>query len=96
MSIAVDAESMSVLVDLPDQLRISLHMFSYQKERSADFVPCQRLQHLRGVFRVWTIVEGQRDLAAETVSLPQDGGISFLLGAIEAETKGVSHLEYAE
>ena len=92
----MDAESMSALVDLPDQMRISLHIFPHQKERGADLVLCQRLQHLRRVLWVRTIVEGQRDLPAGTVSLPQDGGIFFLLGMIETEAKGISHLKIAE
>lgn len=96
MPVTMDADSMSVLVDLLHKIWILLHILPDQKERGADLVLCQHLQYLRRVLRVRTIVEGQRDLAAGTISLPQDGGIFFLLSAIEAEAKRVSHLEHAE
>ena len=63
MAIAVDAELMSALVDLRDQMRILLGMLSDQKERSVDVVLRQHLQYLRRVLRVRTVIEGQRDLA---------------------------------
>ena len=70
MTITMDAELMSAVVDLLNQLWILLNMLSDQKECRADVMFCQYLQHLRRILGMWTIVKGQRDLAARPISLP--------------------------
>ena len=59
----MDAELVSALMDLLYKVRVLLGIFPDQKEGSTDIVFCQRLKHLRCIFGVRTIVEGQGDLA---------------------------------
>ena len=73
MTITVDAELMSALVDLFYQVRIFFNMFPDQKERGVDVMLCQHLQHPRRVRRMRTIIKSQCDLAARPISLPEDG-----------------------
>jgi len=100
MPVAMNAELMSVLVDLPDQLWILLNILADQKESGTGFMLCQHLQDLWCILRVRSIVESQRDLAAGTISLPENGWIAFLLRKIITKKDGVpvrgGHLERAE
>ena len=64
MAVAVQRKLVSVLMDLSHKIWMPLNLVSDQEECGADVVLRQRIQHLRRVARVRTVVEGQRDLAA--------------------------------
>lgn len=53
---------MSALVEPSHKIWMPLDFVSDQKERGADFMLRQRLQHPRRVARMRTVVEGEGDL----------------------------------
>ncbi len=81
----MDSDLMPARMDSLDEALILFNIFPDQKERRADFVLCQHIQHLRRVARMRTIVEGEGDLAAGGVSAPQDVGVAGLHPCVNAE-----------
>jgi hypothetical protein len=64
MPVTVQGKLVPALVNLLDQLWISLDAFANEVECSTNRMPSQHLKQARGIPRVWAIVKGQRDPAA--------------------------------
>ena len=93
MTIAVQRELMSALVDLIHKMRMSLDALSDQKERGADIVLCQNVQHLRRVARMRAIVEGQCDLTAGGIPKKENAGMASLQVLVNGTKEWCEHLE---
>jgi hypothetical protein len=65
----MQSQLMPALMDLLDQLWMSLGMLANQMECSAHTMPIQHIQNAQCITRVRTIVKGQRDLAAGRVAI---------------------------
>lgn len=78
MTITMDSDFMSARVDSLHETLIAFNIFPDQKECRADFVLCQHIQHAWRVARMRTVVEGERDLSAGWVAVPQDVGVAGL------------------
>ena len=66
----MDSDLMSARVDSSHEVLILFNILPDQKECRADFVLRQHIQYLRRVTRMRTIVEGEGDLAAGSMSAP--------------------------
>ena len=69
MTITVQCELVSVLVDLSYKMRITLRLLPDQKERRIDIMFRQNLQHTRRIARMRPIVERQGDLAPGAIAI---------------------------
>jgi hypothetical protein len=78
MTMAVQRELMSALMDLSHKVWMPFNFMSDQKESRADIMLCQYIHHLRRVARMWTIVEGQCDLRACSVAVEKNSGMASL------------------
>lgn len=84
---------MSALMDSSHKLWILLDASSDQKECGEDFVLRQRIQHLRRVARMRTVIEGQRDLAARGISKKENAGMASLQVLVHGAKEQREHLE---
>jgi hypothetical protein len=68
MPVAVQGKLMTTLVDLLDQSRVVLDAFPDQVECGTYLVPLQYIQQARRILQVRTVVKGQGDPAACSLS----------------------------
>ena len=78
MTITMNTQLMSALVDLLHKMRILLNLFSYQKECCADIMYRQYIQNLGRIFGVWTIVKGKSDRAVGCIPAPEHAWMADL------------------
>lgn len=93
MTMAMQSQLMSALVDLSHKIWILFYALSDQEESSADTVLRQHIQHLGRVARVRTVVEGQRDRGTGRVTKKENAGMASLQVLIHGAKEWREHLE---